>query len=420
MNTILSNKVWCFSIAVFLLAVQFILLKDDILFTYGPDAYSYVEAANDFWIHNRPYSTRPLGMSLFVVIPLLFSGETNDIILIFSLVNIAFWFGAAQLLYHIVLTRVGSKKWAGLCVLLFALHISVFIQVFLVLSEMIFIFFLLLFVRYLQLYFSEKTGKYVNLALATIIFMVLIKPVAIYLTCIMFVFWILNIKQVFTRDLSLLAVGLSIVGILVQLTMMKRTFGEFKISYVDNITWYYYLGAQSEALRTGRSYTEVREKRYEGLDLLFWEKKVPEARADMKKQLKNNKRNVLKAYSSNLSSNFFAGNPILKKRIHDSTHPKNNVKWFYRFSKWQNIMYNSLLILFVIGVLFLAINKKIHLVRKIDMIVLILVCYVFATSGITFTQGDRLTLIAQPLLLILVLTCCILLQNKSNNKEHAI
>lgn len=186
---------------------------------------------------------------------------------------------------------------------------------------------------------------------------------------------------------------------LFQMYSMQKTYGRFTLTYIDTITYYNYLGTRAENLRLKEKYDFKNVDREIFFDKLNYEQQKVAMSNDITFQLKTNKINLVKAYFINLYSNSIKGSAS----IHACKNQKNTSYFeFFLFlfkgiSKIQNIFFTILGI--IISCYSLIKWKKLSNFIKISSFA---VLYIFAISGMSSDQGDRLHLVFYPLVILLI------------------
>jgi hypothetical protein len=194
------------------------------------------------------------------------------------------------------------------------------------------------------------------------------------------------------------AYWISILLILIQLTGMKQTYGDFTLSYIDKITWYNYLGAKAEALKSKADVTntdvyKINQKRMARLSNLSWSKKAKVSKEDFNTQLFYNTKAVFEAYVENIIENINSQSLGIVRNI-NKAHLQSKIKNLANLSMYQNRMYSAL---FFFTLMLMVLNyKKQH---YIEFMIIIVIGYNLITSGISFWQGDRFSLVLYPTIL---------------------
>lgn len=388
----------------------YIFIQDTLPYAYGKDERSYFEAAKLFWENNTVSPVRPIGMSILLGFPLMISDTLKEFIFWNTLLNFMLWMGSFIMIFNILFLQTNKRVWSLIGTSIFGMGISSFIHSLVILSEIPFIFFTTVFVYLLALFFQKKQIKHLIYAITVVLFLALIKPVIWYFSIAISMTLLVVYRKMKWRNKSLFVFFLMIGLLVFQMTSMKKQYGNYSLSYSGKVAWYYYLGSQAKALAINESdYMTVRMNRYSRYDQLSWINKSRVANEDIKHQLLNNTNNIIKSSLKNIKTTFTLGNAILKYELLTAKKGNSKLTRLYQLSVFQNkgymlfLLINGLLLLF--GVLS---KRKTMIDSRFECILFLLSCYLFSFTGMVSTQGDRLTLIVQPLILI----CFISLSNK--------
>lgn len=203
-------------------------------------------------------------------------------------------------------------------------------------------------------------------------------------------------KQFFFKSFLSISVAL-LVTLGSQSLLMKKTYNTFRLSYIDDLAWYVYIGALANAIHENNCFTSEcfaaeRNKREEILINKSGAEMSLIAKEDRKNTLQNKKQALFKAYKINLATNL----------VSSSGWDKNEYPGFYNFS----VLVNKTLTLLPFLVYFLFMLSKLRKRFTINEHLFLLfiigyIFYIFFTSGISTYQGDRFHVVFYPFSLVL-------------------
>lgn len=183
-----------------------------------------------------------------------------------------------------------------------------------------------------------------------------------------------------------------------QSILMKKTYNTFRLSYIDDLAWYLYIGALANTIHENNCFSSdcfaaERNKREQILINKSGEEMSVISKADRANTLKNKKQALFKAYKINLITNLDSS----------SGWDKNDYPAFSHFS----VLVNKVLTLLPFGVYFLFLVTKLRksCSRNEHLFLLFLlgfIFYIFFTSGISTYQGDRFHVVFYPFSLVLL------------------
>ncbi len=367
---------------------------------YFPDEFSYLIASKELYFDFVLNDHRPLLISAIFGFPFLF-GANGDMIFLWGIfINLICWLFSIVMIFKIISFFV-SKKAAIFYSLFYVFLIGNLFIVFHLLTETIFIFFIL---STVFLLIKHQQLKEINLlisAFALLLLSVLIKPIAIVF---LFIFMFLYAKSLFfeimlLKPISALVLVLSFSLILFQCVYMKRVYGIFNISTIDSVTYYNYLGTRADCLEKNIEFVQGKNQRVIAFKKLNHVQQKHVANQDFKHQVSNNTINLTKAFFINLYINSSKGSA--------SVHglKPNNGNTFYTSSihllKGVSKIQNSVLSIF--GVFICIFNlRRFKNKTKFQIFISIIIMATILLSAISSDQGDRLHLIIFPLILILM------------------
>lgn len=362
-----------------------------------PDSESYIIASENLFYLNKVDEIRPSLIAAINGIPLLFGYSSNSLFFYNTVINLIFWLTIVVLVYQIIL-QFNSHKIAFLLALLYLFSVGSLVLIFQVLSETPFTFLLLLSMFFFQKYFNSNNVKHASFGLSLLIISVLIKPMSFGLGLVILVLFFFKLKKIFLHEWSFL-VYFSLLLVVLQMYSMKKTYGNFTISYIDTYTYYNYLGTRADCLKNNTEFVQCDNYRYRYFNTLSLSEGKKEAFRDMKNQISDNKVNFVKAYFINIYFNSYRGSGYFYqfKNVNKTNYFEFVKLTFRGISKLQNIFYT------MIGV-FLSFNflKKSNKELNFFKIVSICIGYIFLMSGISSDQGDRFHIVFYPLVIVLI------------------
>ena len=362
-----------------------------------PDAGNYNESATNLYWHLRGHNYRPILMAAIFGFPLLFGA--SDIYLYSSAIyiNIFLWLSSIILLFEIIQHFV-SKKIAFWISVVFMFFIGITLFNFHLLAEIPYLFFLLSSFYFLQKYSQTKVVKWLVIALSVLVLSMLIKPGSKFFAILLLLFFSKTLFLYYKQKVMLLLYA-SIGLCLIQAAGLKYQFGDFTISYIDNVTFHNYLFSKADCYRKGIEYEQIGNPRAEYLFTKNVHEQKKIAREDILEQIQHNKTNILKAYFHNFTWNSLSGNMVVKSYSNFSNSSEYNKiqSVLYWISKYQNRLMTFLGIVLSLFLLLNFYRKDVFL-----FFTALLVVYIIGVSGISSDQGDRFHIITYPFTLILL------------------
>lgn len=376
--------------------LNFILQLDQQTLIY-PDCDNYLESAQKMYLKFTGHYYRPMVMAFITGIPYLFGSSDAGIFQWSLWVNIFCWLGTSILLFEIIKGFAKEKVAFGFAVLPYFILGNVVLN-FHLLTENIFVFFIMLAFYLLSQYY--KTGKfwYLSLSLSLLLASMLVKPGAKFLAIIVTLFFI---KEIFRnyKSKSMIFIYGSLLMIAIQVVGMKAQYGDFTISYIDGVTYHNYLFSKAECFKNGKEYHQINNPRAEYLFSLDFTDQKKVSLEDAKEQVQNNFSNVVKAYFDNLLENFKSGNASVYDIVN---HKQTSYFSFWKsvvfdVTKWQNRLFTMLGVLLAFYFI-LKFYKK----DKFYFFVAFFIGYIILLSGISSGQGDRFHLVTFPFAILLL------------------
>lgn len=380
----------------FLEILNFLLQLDQQTLIY-PDCDNYLESAQKMYHKFTGHYYRPMVMAFITGVPYLFGSSDAGIFQWSLFVNIFCWLGTSILLFKI-LKQFIKEKWAFVFVILPFFIVGNIILNFHLLTENIFVFFIMLSFYFLFQFYKSNAFWYLSLSLSLLLSSMLIKPGAKFLAIIITLFFI---KEIFRnyKSKSMIFIYGSVLMILIQVVGMNAQFGDFTISYIDGVTYHNYICSKAECFKNGVEYQQINNPRAEYLFGLDFTNQKKIALEDLNYQIKTNFPNLVKAYFSDVAENSKSGNSCIEDlKNYENNHYFSFWKSFvFDISKWQNRLFTLLGLVLSVFFLFKGFKKE-----KAYFFVAFFVAYIIILSGISCGQGDRFHLVTFPFMFLLL------------------
>jgi hypothetical protein len=372
----------------FLEILNFLLQLDKQTLIY-PDCDNYLESAQKMYHKFTGHYYRPMVMAFITGIPYLFGSSDAGIFQWSLFVNIFCWLGTSILLFEI-LKQFIKEKWAfGFAILPFFILGNIILN-FHLLTENIFVFFIMLAFYLMFQYYKTAKFWYLSLSVSLFLSSMLIKPGAKFLAIIITLFFIKEIFRSYKSKSMIFLYG-SVLMIVIQVIGMRVQYGDFTISYIDGVTYHNYLCSKAECFKNGKKYSQLNNPRAEYLFSLDFTEQKRVALEDFKNQIKTN--------FSDVTENSKSGNSC----IEDLKNYDNKVdfsfwkEFVFDISKWQNRLFTLLGIVLSGFFLFKGFKKE-----KANFLVAFFITYIIVLSGISCGQGDRFHLVTFPFVVLLL------------------
>ena len=243
-------------------------------------------------------------------------------------------------------------------------------------------------------YSKNQKAKYLIIAASLLNLAILIKPGFLYLgifASLGLITYLVYFNKCIRSKKLLSFFILSIVLILIQNISMYRNYEKFTTSFIDKITWYHYLGAESYAVANNTSLKTIKESRKLDLSEKSFKEISQICKDDLKRQIMNHPHIIFKQWILNIANNSISGSSILNVKGDKNRLSSVFSELFYIITSFQNFFFILIYLFSVITILrgFFRCNFAIILLAT-------LVAYVILTSGISFWQGDRFHYILYP------------------------
>lgn len=372
-----------------------IISSYDVIHTLTGDSHSYLAAA-EMLSNSELHSIRPAGYPAFLLILKILTSTQFGFYLSIYIVQFILWLAILWLVLKF-LPENHHWVWTSLF-LLIIINPSFVMFANLVLSEILFLFIIILGFSFLHNFSKSKNDVSLILFTLCMLLTILVRPGQIYFGILSIVLTLLF----FIRKKQFISGAVIVIMALVLLAWpirkMKDTYGNYTISYIDKITQYRYLNSQCKSIENNEPLARTMKRRDAALapiqNNLHEVSKL--ANDEITTLIHSNPGLVLKAFSKNLYLNFHTGNEYLPKGNHILG------KHYYGLSRILN-MFFVLLLLVCIPFFVLHFLKSTNKLTLLLPGILLFYCfYCWFTSGISFYQGDRFNVVWMPVLVIFI------------------
>lgn len=380
---ILFNFIWLAIYFTIFFNLDYKINLDQLFVT--TDAKEYWTTSTEFFSFNQGNSIiRPF---LYPFILLVFYHPFGPYGL--WLIQFLFWIGSVNLIFFALIRLTKSLSVSFISSLLFAINVTIVVLSFHALTELTTIFLLSILVYYLSKHFSNiRTTKVLHICLLLLALLTVVKPLfylpllaILLLACPLF-YW----REYKTTPKKLGILFLVILPVLFQLSMMKLKYDKFTISEISSLTFKNYILTQVIARK----------------DEVKWDQALEAANkiksSEMKTFILEHKFHFKVLLLQNLRANIDAVPTYLSLPKHFK-HPKFK-KFMSNLNSFHYHLHLSMIIPLFICLIITFIKKNYALFTFV-LAVATCILYIFLTSAISFYQGDRLTIIAVPLFVVL-------------------
>jgi hypothetical protein len=361
------------------------------------DDWSYFNAVMTLYFEGLPDEGRPFGIAAIYGLPLLFGGDGDSVTDWGLTLNLCCWLASILLIYRMLLDRFDEfhsfvyAVFVMLCIgnLAIGFHF---------LPEPIFILMLLLAVWFLSRFDLARKPEHLAGALTTLFFAVLIKPIALGMALLVAIYYFRSLLGVLKHKSSI-AIYVALVLIGIQMNEMKKAYGDYKISYIGNITYYNYLGAKADCYRKKIAFVPGENARAKYFQSFSSHDQQQLVKDDIVEQLQNNMMNLGRAYLYCLYSNSSKGSFIVADCMNrDHTLYFDFFHFLYKaVGKSQNILLT--IIGLVLSVYFWMRRKT---TSDFEKILAAMTLYIFFVSGLSCFQTDRFHIVFFPLVILMI------------------
>ena len=363
------------------------------------DCENYLESAIYLFKNFEVHYYRPIGMSIIYGFPIMFGYDSYlDLYNYVIIINILFYIGIIIYFFKICSLFFDKKKSFYFSLLLIT-YFGISLHINELLTEIPFIFFILVAFYCLSKYYILNKTDYLFYAISLFLFTILIRPGIFYFAFGIFIFYLLTIYKNWSIKRILILIVPALL-ILFQMIKMNEQYGNYTISYIDAVTYYNYLGSKSIGLKNNKILNQNSNKRADFIFNQTYKNQKNIAYQDLIYQIKNNTYYLVKAYIDDLEENTKTGTSRLQnlKNIKNEKYFDEKIKLFSEITEWQN----KLTTLFgLLLALYFTITYNKH--NKIVFVFVLYFIYIFFISGISSTQGDRFHIVFYPIVLLLLL-----------------
>lgn len=363
------------------------------------DCENYLESAIYLYQKFEVHYYRPVGMSIIYGLPMLFGSDNYlDLYNYVIFINILFYIGI--ILYFFKICNLFSdKKKSFYFSLLLLMYFGISLHINEILSEIPFVFFILIAFYYLAKYYILSKPNYLFYSISLFLFTILIRPGIIYFSIGILVFYLFAIYKNWSIKRIIILV-LPVTLILFQMIKMKEQYGNFTISYIDAVTYYNYLGSKAICLKENKTLDQNNNKRADFIFKQTYKNQKSIAYEDLLYQIKNNTFYLVKAYVDDIEENTKTSTSRIQylENIEKDGYFHKKISIISEITEWQNKLTTLLGLLLTI---YFTVTFKKH--NKIVFIFVLYFNYIFFISGVSSTQGDRFHIVFYPIVLFLVL-----------------
>ncbi|MBL7765832.1 MAG: hypothetical protein JNJ58_07060 [Chitinophagaceae bacterium] len=359
------------------------------------DSHSYLNLLNTF----TPDAYRTIGYPLFLTfihtIPV-----PGDFMNIVFMIQWILWIVSVWLCGRMMMQWIPWPYVWMICGLLL-LNPSFTVYSHLILTEICFIFLIVLSVHFLFLFQTSQNKINALLAFGLLCIATLFRPGLFYFE--IFIGIILMLYLIRKRDWKsgILFLTIFSVFIILPIRQYHQQYHVYKLSIIDDLTIYRYLNAQALCL-TENGDLQTTMKKLDDASLSIAQASVEARSAFYRKAFRQtlsaHPAAVIKAFGMNLISNIHTGNTY-----YPQTCSRSNQIWVFHISRMLNMLYCILLLcaMVIFPTIYLRRKRWISLWQNAAGILVMLYCfYQFFSSGVSFWQGDRFNIVWMPLLSI--------------------
>lgn len=362
------------------------------------DCENYLESAIYLFKNFEVHYYRPIGMSMIYGFPVLLGYDAYlDIYNYVVIVNILLYIGIILYFFKIC-TLFFNKKKSFYFSLFLLTYFGISLHINEILSEIPFIFIILVAFYCLAKYYILSKTDYLFYAISLFLFTILIRPGILYFSIGIFLYYLFTIyKNWSIKRILILIVPITL--LLFQITKMKEQYGNYTISYIDAVTYYNYLGSKAICLKNNKTLNQITNKRADFIFSQSYKNQKSIAYQDLIFQIRNNTYYMIRAYIDDLEENTKTATSRLQnlRNNKNEKHYDIKIKLISEVTEWQN----KLTALFgLLLALYFIITFKKH--NKIVFFFAIYFSYIFFISGISSTQGDRFHIVFYPIVLLLL------------------
>lgn len=367
------------------------------------DAFTYIEAAKLWMQEASLHPTRPLLIALWTALPSLFTEQPSTELFLWGgfLLNTLAWLLSISLLQKSLVKMGLSQKFSFFLTLFYALSPSVTAFTTLLLSENLFLLLLISSLYHLIYFHQQNKQASILWAWAILGIAILVRPGILYFWMLFTLWMAYKSLQIRFRGftISSFIFALLVVGLLsFQVYQMQQQYGNATVSYIDKVTWYFYISAQIQADEEERPYKEIAAERREKYQNFSWARIHQHASADLKYLLITSTPELFHKALGNLWDNAKAASYPFTRLSSVVENPVQSLinQAYALLSRLQNLL--SVVLTVALGLLFLARKLPNHPIIGFSVW---FGAYTLITSSISFWQGDRFNLVLFPLVVLM-------------------
>lgn len=384
---------------------------------YTADGREYLDATESLFNQFQTHPTRPIGFPILLKsIYLLGNGEFDYRVFLSS--QLFLWF-ATSLAIFLSVSKLKSNLIAFIAAASFLLLPGTTIRCLQIMTEPFYACLLASFALFLILGLVKNKTNYVLISWIILVFSVLVRPTLFYAVIVVlawFAYYFYKNKKI-SQLLICLSIPILFIGS--QARLMSHLTNEYKLSYIADITTYYYFSAYIIAAKTSQSkgerdtrWTELKEERKAELGLVSpnfsravlekkdWQASSKKIREIVKSEIIDNPRVALAVYLRGFLQNSTGGNDNL---VWINRGNSTFTKALYWLSRVQNLIFT--LLFFIAFLSHLLDYKRLRTgLWQAKSIIILVILNLILTDPISFAQGDRFRVVIFPLILILFFT----------------
>lgn len=378
------------------------------------DSVEYLDAMSLLFEEFKGHPTRPIGFPIFLKLIAIISGKSFNYFIFFCS-QFVLWLLTAFFIYKIIAIFKPKKMALGLAIFFQVLGAPAARMIW-VMTEITYSFLLILIMYLFIKYIQTKKEALFYLMWLTLVYTILVRPPLMYsillLIGVFFIFFAL--RQQYLTMIFVLILPLS--AYLFQTQLVKEISGERRISYIGDITAYYYFDAYLHAKlntndKKGRNelWKKLHKDKRAELDLPYdnfpylvkkkknWIETSLYVRTEIYNDFNQYPITFLWTYGRNFFQNSVGGNYMLRKTHNNKPMLTKIYFWITRF---QNLLLTFSFFISVFFFLFRFRQRTISLNIILSLLLLIIFNHVL-TDPISFVQGDRFRVVIYPLYIML-------------------
>lgn len=400
--------------------------------TIYPDASSYLKAGQLLAEGFIPHHYRPYGMAFYSCLPRIFGPGSETIFNFIKVVNVPVWLASILLLFSTLKFYTSNRK-AFIFTLTYISCVGIVILNNLLLSEIPWITLLLIAIYGLTTYKFKTSYLWLVIGVSATIVSILVRPVSKFILVILLIVYWRDIWLLLKTNYKFLVLGSALL-LVTQCSMMKKTYGDFTVSYIDYYTVHHYvtdivnLKQLYNESNESSSFSEFKEGVYKSRDALKssliedsidykaigYSEQRRKAKAFFVETISNQPLAMLSIYGNNLYEHLIMPTLYVKdaKNIKETRLFPIAKNGFYWLSHFQNTGFSILGILSIFFSVLLILKKRVQWQEDKLMIFLTLtLSYTILILGLSAEQYDRLNI--PNYAMIIILACIVIHKWKS-------